>query len=69
MLKYWSMVRRFGQPLLRWAKQGTPLLLLIGLVFVLVAIWWLGPQWHWKEHMPLASLTARVLATVLLLIL
>ncbi|MDG3821083.1 type VI secretion system membrane subunit TssM [Pseudomonas aeruginosa] len=69
MLKLWSMATRFGRPLLRWAKQGTPLLLVLGFLFALVAIWWLGPQWNWKTYTPLASLTARVLATVLLLVL
>ncbi|HBN9879253.1 TPA: type VI secretion system membrane subunit TssM [Pseudomonas aeruginosa] len=69
MLKIWSMMNRFGRPLLRWAKQGTPLLLVLGFLFLLVAIWWLGPQWKWKDYAPLATLTARVLATVILLVL
>ncbi|HCF6898422.1 TPA: type VI secretion system membrane subunit TssM [Pseudomonas aeruginosa] len=69
MLKLWSMVTRYGRPLLRWAKQGTPLLLVLAFLFTLVAVWWLGPKWNWKTYTPLASLTARVLATVVLLIL
>jgi len=67
MWKIWSFVKRFGQPLLRWAKQGTPLLLVLALAFLLVAIWWVGPQWIWRDYQPLGSLTARVLATVILL--
>lgn len=67
MQKIWSMASRFGKPLLRWAKQGTPLLLLLGLAFLLIAIWWLGSQLTWKSYTPLGSLTARVLATVVLL--
>jgi len=67
MWKNWSFVKRFGGPLLRLVKRGVPLLLTLGLVFLLVGIWWLGPQWTWRGQTPLVSLTARVLATVVLL--
>jgi len=69
MWKNWSLLKRLGPPALRWLRQGTPLLLIVGLVFLLIALWWLGPQWSWREYQPLASLTARVLATVVLLML
>ncbi|WP_057385095.1 type VI secretion system membrane subunit TssM [Pseudomonas aeruginosa] len=67
MWKIWSNYLRYAQPVLKWARQGTPLLLLLGLVFLLVAIWWLGPGWSLGERKPLAALSMRVLATVLLL--
>ncbi|MDG3713992.1 type VI secretion system membrane subunit TssM [Pseudomonas aeruginosa] len=67
MWKIWSKYLRYAQPVLKWARQGTPLLLLLGLVFLLVAIWWLGPSWSLGERKPLASLSMRVLATVVLL--
>ncbi|MBE0464737.1 MAG: type VI secretion system membrane subunit TssM [Halomonadaceae bacterium] len=33
---------------------------------LLVAIWWFGPGWSFRDHYPLASLTNRWLATVVL---
>ncbi|RQS75480.1 type VI secretion system membrane subunit TssM [Burkholderia sp. Bp8963] len=69
MWKVWSNFQRYAYPVRKWAKQGTPLLLLVGLVFLLVAIWWLGPRWTIVEREPLASLAMRILATVVLLIL
>lgn len=69
MWKIWSNLQRFGRPVLRWFKPGVPLMLLVLLVLALGAIWWLGPQWSWGERQPLGSLAARVLATVVLLVL
>lgn len=69
MWNIWSKLQRYGQLILRWGRQGAPLLQLLLLALALAAIWWLGPRWNWGEHRPLASLTARVLATVVLLIL
>ncbi|HGX3311233.1 TPA: type VI secretion system membrane subunit TssM [Pseudomonas aeruginosa] len=68
MWKIWSNLQRFGRPVLRWFKPGVPLMLLVLLVLALGAIWWFGPQWTWGERQPLESLTARVLATVVLLV-
>lgn len=67
MFKIWSKVKRYGQPLLKWTKQGMPWALLLLLTFALAAIWWLGPLWTWDDLKPLASLTARVLATLVLI--
>ncbi|WP_454724743.1 MULTISPECIES: type VI secretion system membrane subunit TssM [Cupriavidus] len=64
-----SQLKRYGRPLLGRARQGMPLALLLALLLALAAIWWLGPKWTWGAYQPLASLAARVLATVLLLIL
>ncbi len=63
-----SKPKRYGQFIVRWARQGAPLFQFLLLAIVLAAIWWLGPKWSWGEYRPLASLTARVLATVILLI-
>lgn len=68
MWKIWSNLQRFGRPVLRWFKPGVPLMLLVLMVLALGAIWWLGPQWTWGERQPLGNLTARVLATVVLLV-
>ena len=69
MFNIWSNLKRYGRPLLGMAKQGMPLALLLILVLALAGIWWLGPQWTWGEHQPLAGLAARVLATLALLVL
>lgn len=69
MFNIWSNLKRYGRPLLGMAKQGMPLALLLILVLALTGIWWLGPQWTWGEHQPLAGLAARVLATLVLLVL
>ncbi|AZD86900.1 IcmF-related protein [Pseudomonas chlororaphis subsp. aureofaciens] len=68
MFKIWSNLKRYGRPVLGWAKQGMPLALLLVLVLALAGIWWLGPQWAWGEYQPLAGVAARVLATIILLI-
>ncbi|NMG34991.1 type VI secretion system membrane subunit TssM [Azoarcus sp. TTM-91] len=69
MWKNRSFLKRSGLTALRWIGQGMPLLLVLGLVFLLIALWWLGPQLAWRDYRPLESLTARVLATVILLML
>jgi type VI secretion system protein ImpL len=69
MFKIWSNLKCYGRPVLGWAKQGMPLALLLVLILALAGIWWLGPKWTWGEHQPLASLAARVLATLVLLVL
>lgn len=68
MWNIWSKLQRYGQLIVRWGRQGAPLLQLLLLALALAAIWWLGSKWSWGEHRPLASLTARVLATVVLLV-
>ena len=43
-------------------------LVLLGVVFLLIAIWWLGPQWTWRERQPLGELAMRVSASVVVLV-
>lgn len=68
MWKFWANLKRYGQPLLRWTRQGVPLALLLLLVLALIAIWWLGPQWTWRGRQPMASFAARVLVSIVLLV-
>ncbi|MGO4501325.1 type VI secretion system membrane subunit TssM [Dyella sp. 2YAF14] len=68
MTNYLSPVKRYGPALLRQFKSATPVLLLLGMAFLLIAIWWLGPQWTWHDKKPLAPLSVRILLTVLLLL-
>ncbi|MFD2640570.1 type VI secretion system membrane subunit TssM [Pseudomonas japonica] len=63
-----SNLQRYGRHALRWFKPGMPLMLLAALILGVVAIWWLGPQWAPAGRKPLESLAARVLATLLLLL-
>lgn len=69
MSKYLFWLKRHGGSLLLWCRNGVPLLLLLALIFALVAIWWLGPQWTWRGKQPLADLSVRVVLTILLLVL
>lgn len=66
-MKYWVLFKRFSSPLLRWVKSGLPLMLVLGLMFLLVAIWWLGPLWAWHDQYPLAGLPTRIGLTLGLL--
>lgn len=64
----WVYLKRWGLPALRQFNQAVPVLVLLGVVFLLIAIWWLGPQWTWREHQPLSELSMRVSASVLVLV-
>jgi type VI secretion system protein ImpL len=59
---FFHLVKHYALRLLRQFKSATPVLLLLGAIFLLIAIWWLGPQWNWHDKKPLASLTVRVCA-------
>ncbi|SAK75934.1 putative lipoprotein [Caballeronia pedi] len=67
MSKLWSFFKRYGSLLRNQFRSAMPVLLLLGLLFLLVGIWWLGPQWTWRDTHPLASLPVRVLLTLVLL--
>lgn len=68
MKTVWSYVKRWGLPVLRQFNQAVPVLVLLGVVFLLIAIWWLGPQWTWRERQPLGELAMRVSASVVVLV-
>lgn len=68
MLTILALFKRYGMNLLRQFKSATPVLLLLGVVFLLIGIWWLGPQWTWHERKPVAALPVRVLLTLILLL-
>ncbi|WP_095156270.1 type VI secretion system membrane subunit TssM [Pseudomonas sp. Irchel 3E13] len=67
MRNIWSNLQQYGRPVLRWVKPGMPLMLL-ALAMAVIAIWWLGPLWTVAERQPLGNLTARFLATIVLLV-
>lgn len=64
----WSNLKRYGLAALRWLKPGAALMPLVAMLLALIAIWWLGPQWTLAGRQPLGSLAARILATVVLLV-
>lgn len=68
MKTVWSYLKRWGLPVLRQFNQAWPVLVLLGVMFLLVAIWWLGPQWTWRERQPLAELSMRVSASVVVIV-
>lgn len=55
-------------PLLRQFQYAMPLLIILGIAFGLIGIWWLGPQWVWREHRPLGEWPLRVSASVVLVL-
>lgn len=65
----WSVCKRIGQSPLRQYKGALPILLVVATVAALAAIWWHGPEWSWRGHMPLASLWMRIAATLFVLML
>ncbi|CRM82747.1 type VI secretion protein IcmF [Pseudomonas sp. 31 R 17] len=68
MKTVWSYLKRWGVPVLRQFNQAVPVLVLLGVVFLLIAIWWLGPKWAWRAHQPLSELAMRVSASVVVLV-
>ena len=66
MNQLWKHLKRWGLPLVARIGLAMPLLLGLGAALMLVAIWWLGPQWVWREQQPLASVAHRGLASLAL---
>lgn len=50
MNQLWKYLKRWGWPLMTRIGLAMPLLLGLGAVLMLVAIWWLGPQWTWRDQ-------------------
>ncbi|MNM48422.1 hypothetical protein D3C81_594050 [compost metagenome] len=52
-------------------RSGTFTALAVGTAFILmlVAIWWLGPEWAWRGHRPLGSVGLRSVASLWLVVL
>jgi type VI secretion system protein ImpL len=68
MNQLWTLLKRWGLPLVTRIGLAMPLLLALGTVLMLVAIWWLGPQWLWREQYPLASVAHRSLVSLVLVL-
>lgn len=68
MSQFWKRFKRWGVPLVMRIGLAMPLLLGLGASLMLVAIWWLGPQWTWREQHPLASVAHRSVASLVLVL-
>ncbi|KRP58676.1 type VI secretion system membrane subunit TssM [Pseudomonas trivialis] len=68
MKTVWTNLKRWGLAVLRRFNQATPVLVLLSMLFLLIAIWWLGPQWTWRERQPLGELAMRVSASVVVIV-
>lgn len=68
MKTVWGYLKRWGLPVLRQFNQAWPVLVLLGVMFLLVAIWWLGAQWTWRERQPLGEWAMRVSASVAVIV-
>lgn len=67
MNQLWTLSKRWGAPLLSRIGLAMPVLLVLGALLLLIAIWWLGPNWTWRGQQPLGSLANRAMASLLLL--
>lgn len=68
MNQIWTQLKRWGWPWVTRIGLALPLLLGLGALLMLVAIWWLGPQWTWREQQPLASVAHRSVASLVLVL-
>lgn len=68
MTQLWKQLKRWNLPLVTRIGLAMPLLLVLAALLLLVAIWWLGPQWRWHEQQPLASTAHRGLASLVLVL-
>lgn len=68
MNQIWTQFKRRGLAGLTRIGLALPLLLGLGTLLMLVAIWWLGPQWTWREQQPLASVAHRSVASLVLVL-
>lgn len=64
----WKQFKGWGLPYVTRIGLALPLLLGLAATLLLVAIWWLGPQWTWREQQPLASVAHRSVASLVLML-
>lgn len=68
MKQLWKVFKRWGVLLVTRIGVALPMLLVLGTVLMLVAIWWLGPHWTWREQQPLASAAHRSVVSLVLVL-
>ncbi|CAJ0569372.1 unnamed protein product, partial [Mesorhabditis spiculigera] len=67
MMNLWKVVSALVSAGQRRVNLGLPTLVALGVVIALTGIWWLGPRWVWGAHTPLADVSMRLSASVLVL--
>ena len=57
---------RVFKPAVKHLKNAIPVLLFLGFILSMAAVWWLGPKWEWDGNHPLLPLMPRLLITVII---
>lgn len=60
----WRKALLIGRWLLPYIRKTVPVTLALGLIALLIATWWLGPEWEVRGEFPLAAWQARALVTL-----
>jgi len=60
----WRKALLIGRWLLPYIRNAVPVTLALGLIALLIATWWLGPEWEVRGEFPLAAWQARALVTL-----
>ncbi|MHA7925763.1 MAG: type VI secretion system membrane subunit TssM [Marinobacter sp.] len=60
----WRKALLIGRWLLPYLKNAAPVTLVLGIIALLVATWWLGPRWELNGAFPLAAWQMRALVTL-----
>jgi len=60
----WRKALLIGRWLLPYLKNAAPVTLVLGVIALLVATWWLGPRWELNGEFPLAAWQMRALVTL-----
>src|SRR5471032_2065670 len=67
MMNLWKVVRALASACQRYVSLALPALIALGVVIAMIGIWWPGPRWVWGGHTPLAEVSMRISASVLVL--
>lgn len=60
----WRKALLVGRWLVPYIRSAAPVVLVLGLIALLVATWWLGPKWEVNGEFPLATWQTRALVTL-----
>ena len=60
----WRKALLIGRWLLPYLKNAAPVTLVLGIIALVVATWWLGPRWELNGEFPLAAWQMRAVVTL-----
>lgn len=69
MLNLWKTLGTAVTAARHQLHLAMPVMVALGVLFILAAIWWLGPGWHWREYQPLGTLSLRITASAVVVLL